>query len=162
MRSVHQSQRPISTLLSAVGWGGYESTSSHASDDDTPHVIDRPWVLCIDDDQDFSTGLKLRLQARGYDVIRAFAGMDGYRYAFEFNPAAILLDLHLPNLSGEEVLSQLRFHPSTAHIPVAIVTGMYQPGLEQKMLSLGARDFFRKPVDYARLAEAVDQYSSEA
>lgn len=162
MRNIHQAQRPISVLFSAMGWDEHASTAVHASDDETPHVIDRPWILCIDDDQEFSHGLKLRLQTRGYDVVRAFAGMDGYRYAFEFNPAAILLDLQLPNLSGEEVLSQIRFHPSTAHIPVIVVTGMNRPGLDHEILSLGANDFFRKPVDFARLAEVIDRYASTA
>lgn len=162
MHNIHQAQRPISALFSALGLGAKSSTAIHATEDDAPHVIDKPWILCVDDDQEFSHGLKLRLQTRGYDVVRAFAGMDGYRYAFEFNPSVILLDLHLPNLSGEEVLSQIRFHPSTAHIPVAIVTGMSKPGLEQKMLSLGANAFFQKPVDFSRLADIVDQFASQA
>lgn len=155
----HVQPHPIATYFPAIGWQD-ESRDLDARAHDAPaQVIDKPWILCIDDDQEFSHGLKLRLQARGYDVIRAFAGMDGYQYAFEFEPRAILLDLHLPSVSGQEVLSQLRFHPSTAHIPVVVVTGLRKEGLQQQMIALGAADFFQKPVDFDRLMETVDRFS---
>lgn len=115
----------------------------------------RPWVLCIDDDEDFTHALKLRLQTHGFDVVRASRGNDGYQFAFEFEPVAVLLDLNLPGESGEELLSQLRFHPETAHIPVMIVTGMNEPGLDRRLLSKGAHAFFRKPVSFPTLMEAV-------
>ena len=134
------------------------ATTSHAA---TLATATRPWVLCVDDDQEFSLGLKLRLQSRGYDVVRAFEGQHGYQFAFEFEPAAILLDLHLPNGNGEEILSQLVFHPETAHIPVLIVTGLNEIGLEQRMLSQGARGFFRKPVSFQDLADAVDRLAKQ-
>lgn len=149
----------MATYFDALGWSEEGTVAVCHDDEAPPHIVDKPWILCIDDDQEFSHGLKLKLQSRGYDVVRAFAGMDGYRYAFEFEPSAILLDLHLPGVSGEEVLSQLRFHPSTTHIPVVIVTGMYEEGLDQKMRSLGAAEFFRKPVSFDQLVDAVDEFS---
>tara|TARA_R110002167_G_scaffold97497_3_gene257322 strand:- start:168 stop:620 length:453 start_codon:yes stop_codon:yes gene_type:complete len=133
----------------------------HASHQLTTPKTDRPWVLCIDDDVEFSNGLKLKLQSRGYDVIRAFEGLDGYRFAFEFAPVVILLDLHLPQTNGEEVLSQLRFNPETSHIPVIVVTGLNEQGLEYRMRSLGARNVFHKPISYTTLATAVDHYAAE-
>ena len=159
--SNHSAPHPMATYFPALGWNDGGNVAVCCDDTSSPHVVDKPWVLCIDDDQEFSHGLKLKLQSRGYEVVRAFEGMDGYRYAFEFEPSAILLDLHLPNVPGEEVLSQLRFHPSTSHIPVVIVTGLYQDGLEHQLRKLGARDFFRKPVEYNRLIDAVDRYSRE-
>lgn len=121
----------------------------------------KPWILCIDDDEDFSSALKLRLQTQGYDVVRAFAGDTGYQFAFEFEPAAILLDLNLPNGSGEELLSQLRYHPETAHIPVLVVTGMNEPGLERRLLAAGAHAFFRKPISHASLLEAIQKANND-
>ena len=120
----------------------------HASHQLSTPKTDRPWVLCIDDDVEFSNGLKLKLQSRGYDVIRAFEGLDGYRFAFEFAPLVILLDLHLPKTE-------------TSHIPVIVVTGLNEQGLEYRMRSLGARNVFQKPVSYATLATAVDHYAAE-
>lgn len=122
----------------------------------------KPWILCIDDDEDFSSALKLRLQSQGYDVVRAFSSETGYRCAFELDPEAILLDLNMPNGSGEELLSQLHFHPETAHIPVMVVTGMNEPGLEKRLLDAGAHSFFRKPISHTSLIDAIQQARLEA
>lgn len=159
--TIPNNAKPISSILNAIGWDDTPSAAEPVNDNDTAGTISRPWILCIDDDQEFSHGLKLTLQSRGYDVVRAFAGMDGYRLAFEIEPVAILLDLHLPNGNGEEILSQLCFHPTTAHIPVAIVTGMREQGLEQRMISQGARAFFNKPIPMHTLVEQVDRFRQE-
>ena len=162
MTSFAQSKaKPISTLFPAIGWGHHLPNSTRAADSQAYETIDRPWILCIDDDQEFSHGLKLQFQSRGYDVVRAFAGMDGYRLAFEIEPVAILLDLHLPNGNGEEILSQLCCHPMTSHIPVAIVTGMKEHGLKERLIGMGARDLFEKPISMNKLADAVDRYRNE-
>ena len=116
-------------------------------------------MLCIDDDDDFTHALKLQLQTQGYDVARASHSKNGYQFAFEFEPIAILLDLNMPGESGEELLSQLRYHPETNHIPVMIITGMNQPGLETRLLNQGAHAFFRKPVSFNTLMDAILQIS---
>ncbi|HBE72095.1 MAG TPA: hypothetical protein DDW52_28490 [Planctomycetaceae bacterium] len=121
----------------------------------------KPWILSIDDDEDFSGALKLRLQTQGYDVVRAFAVDTGYQFAFDFEPAAILLDLNLPTGSGEELLSQLRYHPETAHIPILVVTGMNEPGLERRILAAGAYAFFRKPISHTSLLEALQKANND-
>ncbi|TWU47400.1 Polar-differentiation response regulator DivK [Rubripirellula tenax] len=135
---------------------------AHGAHEVAEYPVDRPWVLCIDDDAEFLHGLKLKLQQRGYDVVRAHEGDEGYKFAFKFNPVMILLDLHMPNTSGEEVLAQLRQHPDTAQIPVVIMTGLNEHGLELRMHSLGAHQVFRKPVPLDVLADAVDRYLADA
>jgi len=80
-------------------------------------TITAPWVLCIDDDSDFSFGLKQRLAEYGVDVLRAFDGMEGYRYAFSSQAQLILLDYEMPNGNGEYVLRRLKENPVTQDIP---------------------------------------------
>lgn len=120
---------------------------------------ERPFVLCIDDDEDFSHGVKLCLQSRGYEVVRVSKGIDGYRLAFELAPIVILLDLHMPGDSGEEILSQLRFHPATSHIPVMIVTGNRDSNLRDRMIASGATEVLQKPLNYDQLAKEVAKFS---
>ena len=153
---------PTSTLFPTIRRDDGLSPTIHPTLDSVPTPMDRPWVLCVDDDQEFLHGLKLKLQSRGYDVIRAFEGMDGYRFAFEFDPVAILLDLHLPNGTGEEILSRLCEHPTTAHIPVIIVTGLNEQGLEHRMMASGASEFLRKPIGFSQLVNAIDRYGHDA
>ncbi len=141
--------------------GEHDLVSSHRERAQPCYPVDRPWLLCIDDDAEFLLGLKMTLQTRGYDVVRAHEGMEGYKFAFEIDPVMILLDLHMPNTSGEEVLSQLRYHPATSHIPVVIMTGLSEPGLETRLHNLGAYEVFRKPIPFETLADAVDRYLSD-
>lgn len=150
---------PLSKLFSSFKW----SSSADVKVAEIPEqsANQDPWILSIDDDHDYTLGLKLRLQERGYKVVRAFDGNAGFRYAFEFEPVAILLDLYLPNTTGEEVLAQLRENAQTAHIPIAVVTGLQERGLDYRLLSNGANDVFHKPVPHSLLADTVDRYAAE-
>ncbi|MFG0266817.1 MAG: two-component system response regulator [Rhodopirellula sp. JB055] len=116
------------------------------------------WVLCIDDDSDFSYSMKLSLQNRGYKVARAQEARAGYQLAFEFEPIAILLDLMMADQSGEDLLAEFRFHPALMHIPVFIVTGVYSSNSRDRLLASGASDVFRKPVDLDAITEAIEYH----
>lgn len=120
-------------VIAALGWEP-ATVRLDSSERPRPHLIEKPWVVCVDDDADFSEGLKIRLQSRGYEVVHAHRGMDGLRYAFEFNPVAILLDLCMPGISGQQVLERLKSNESTRDIPVIIMTGLNQPGLKNQMV----------------------------
>ncbi|MGB7328903.1 MAG: response regulator [Rubripirellula sp.] len=155
---------PESALATLIALDAREEQSlrAHGAHERPEYPVDRPWVLCIDDDAEFLHGLKLKLQQRGYDVARAHEGDEGYKFAFKFSPVMILLDLHMPHTSGEEVLAQLRQHPDTREIPVVIMTGLNEHGLELRMHSLGAHQVFRKPVPLNALADAVDHYLNQS
>lgn len=117
-----------------------------------------PWVLCVEDDRDFSLALKLRLKHHGIQVVRAFEGAEGVNSAVARPADVILLDYNLPNGRGDFVLRQLKAHPATREIPVIIVSGQKSPGLEKQMLLLGAAGFFAKPVRFDELIEELGQY----
>ncbi|QDT05569.1 Polar-differentiation response regulator DivK [Rubripirellula lacrimiformis] len=134
-------------------------TAIHSSHQKCSYPVDRPWILCIDDDVDFSNGLKWTLQSSGFEVVRAFEGEQGYRFAFDLDPAVILLDLGLPKIGGEEWLAHLTLHPDTSHIPVIIVTAMNEQGLHDRLLSQGAKAVFQKPVSAIALIRKIKQLS---
>jgi DNA-binding response OmpR family regulator len=123
-----------------------------------PQPEARPWVLCIDDDSDFSFGLKLRLEQQGVDVLRAFAGMEGYRYAFTSPAQAIILDYEMPDGNGDYVLGRLKENPVTKDIPVIVLTGHRDHALERKMYNLGAVAYLTKPVDWEVLWSELRQH----
>ena len=69
------------------------------------------------------------------EVVAALHGSLGLELAREHNPALILLDLHLPDIGGEQVLQRLRDDPVTASIPVVIVSADATSGQIQRLLS---------------------------
>jgi CheY-like chemotaxis protein len=117
-----------------------------------------PWVLCIDDDVDFSTAMKCRLESYGVAVIRAYSGMEGYRLAFTRPASAILLDYSMPDGQGDYILGRLKDNPVTNQIPVIVITGKSDKMLRRRMLNMGAKEFFTKPVRFERLRDALAQY----
>ena len=134
----------------------------HTRQQPRPKRITKPWILCVDDDLDFVEGLRMRLKSRGFEVVRAGRGTDGLRYAIEFSPAAILLDLCMPGGTGQDLLQKLKANDATRQIPTIIMTGLDQPGLKAQMLSAGAADLFRKPVSPDLLVEVVRHYTKQS
>jgi signal transduction histidine kinase/DNA-binding NarL/FixJ family response regulator len=95
-------------------------------------------------------------------VIPAMQGRMGVDLARRHHPALILLDLNLVDLPGIEVLQILRDDPTTADIPVAIVSADAMPRQVQRLLSSGAVAYLTKPIDIHRLLELVDDAVAQA
>ena len=85
------------------------------------------------------------------EVVAALHGSLGLELAREHNPALILLDLHLPDIGGEQVLERLRDDPATASIPVVIVSADATSGQIQRLLASGASSYITKPIDVREL-----------
>jgi response regulator RpfG family c-di-GMP phosphodiesterase len=117
-----------------------------------------PWVLCIDDDPDYSRALKLRLESHGVAVVRAYDGVAGFHSAFANSASAILLDYHLPNAQGDYVLGRLKDTAITRDIPVIVVTGMKDRAIERKMMNLGAEVVLTKPVEFVTLRRELARH----
>lgn len=128
------------------------------SGDGTSRRGEPPWVLCVDDDPDFSKALQLRLEVHGVAVIRALDGSAGYRAAFTSPADVILLDYHMPNGRGDYVLRRLKENPVTRDIPVIVLTGMRDRSVERTMLNLGAEEYLIKPVGLDRLLEVLSRF----
>lgn len=121
-----------------------------------------PWILCVEDDRDFSLALQLRFKRHGISVVRAFEGVEGIQTALTRPAEAIILDYNLPNGRGDYVLRQLKANPLTKAIPVIVVSGQKRPGLEKEMLHLGAVRFFAKPVRFDALLEELQRHIAVA
>jgi DNA-binding response OmpR family regulator len=116
------------------------------------------WILHIEDDQDMSSALSMRLQPYGISVIPAFNGMEGYRCAF-LNPAsAIVLDMELPNGNGDYVMRRLKENPVTQDIPVIVLTGRRERSLERQMMNMGVAAYLHKPVNLDELLAVLQRF----
>jgi signal transduction histidine kinase/ActR/RegA family two-component response regulator len=89
----------------------------------------------------------------------ALAGID---LAFLHHPDLILLDMHLPDLSGEEVFIRLKAEPATARIPIVVLSADASPGTIRRLLARGAAGYLTKPLDLQELGLVLSQAVSIA
>jgi CheY-like chemotaxis protein len=148
----------VDAVFAVLGAGHSGKSAIPSSDQILFGREEIPWVLCIDDDEDFADALKIRLEDHGVAVIRAHSGMEGYRLAFTAPANAILLDFNMPNGQGDYILGRLKDNPVTRDIPVVIITGGRDKMLERRMLAMGATAFFVKPVGFDQLREHLSKY----
>jgi CheY-like chemotaxis protein len=74
-------------------------------------------------------------------------------------PDLILLDLHLPGMSGSEVLRELRARPATAAVPVAVLSADASPEVIRQMRARGVVSYLTKPLDLAELGQLLDGFT---
>jgi len=113
---------------------------------------DPPLALVVDDDETARELLDLTLRAEGYRVMVTSSGEEALVCARRYRPALITLDVFLPGIDGWEVLRAIRGDPTTADIPVVMVT---ISGERRTAFGLGAVEHLVKPVDRALLLGAL-------
>ena len=94
-------------------------------------------------------------------VMTAMQGQLALDLAREHRPELILLDLNLPDLSGEEVLRRLRQDPATARIPVIVLSADALPSRMTHVLAFGAQAYLTKPFSVPEMLQTVRFYLSE-
>jgi CheY-like chemotaxis protein len=90
-------------------------------------------------------------------LLSAMQGRLGLDLARQHRPDLILLDLHLPDMSGEEVLHQLREDPRTDDIAVVVISADATPGQVSRLIAAGALTYLTKPLDVRRFLEVIDE-----
>jgi PAS domain S-box-containing protein len=115
-------------------------------------------VLHIEDNlSNLSLIERVFAQRPGVEVIAAMQGRLGIELARKHRPALVLLDLHLPDIGGEQVLQQLRDDPMTSSIPVVIVSADATSGQIQRLLNAGAAAYITKPIDVREVLRHLDE-----
>ena len=89
-------------------------------------------------------------------LLTALQGRLRLELAQQHWPQLILLDLHLPDLHGHDVLRQLQADPCTRDIPVVVISADASRGQVQRLLGAGARTYLTKPLDRTRLLVILD------
>lgn len=89
-------------------------------------------------------------------LLSAMQGRVGIDLARQHTPDLILLDLNLPDLSGRDVLVELKSDPATRHIPVLVISADASPGQVQRLIEAGATGYITKPVDVSDLLDQLD------
>lgn len=101
-------------------------------------------ILVVDDEPGLQRLVQRRAEAAGFEVLQAATGAEGLALAASENPDLILLDQHLPDANGVDLLSRLKADPRTTHIPVVAWSGSDAAESEVASLRAGAASYFEK------------------
>jgi len=116
----------------------------------------RKKILLVDDSSTARLLARMVLQdSTGYDVVTARDGLEGLEKAKTEKPDLILLDVMMPKMDGIETCKRLRDEPTTAGIPIIMVTTRGEEGIAEASYAYGCNEFVTKPVDPAELLAKV-------
>ena len=87
-------------------------------------------------------------------------GRAGLQSATRNIPDLILLDLHLPDMHGDQVLRELKTEPATAAIPVVVLSADASRGVVHRLLASGALAYLTKPIELAELGTLLDTFAA--
>ena len=116
-------------------------------------------LLIVEDDPHYARVLIDLARDKGFKVLVATRGTEALDLAKQFQPAAVSLDVFLPDMLGWTVLSQLKHNPLTRHIPVQIITLDED---RQHALARGAFSFVNKPTTTEGVSAALTQIKEYA
>ncbi len=121
---------------------------------------DRNTVLIVEDNE---LNMKLFndvLLAQGYNVLKAYNGQDGFNMEREHHPDLVLMDIHLPGISGLEVTKWIKRDEDLKSIPVVAITAYAMKGDEAKIRAGGCESYLAKPITVKDLIDLVARYTS--
>ena len=113
----------------------------------------RPLIAVLDDEPQMCKALGRLLKTQGFEVVTFALGEDLLAACASRMPDCLLLDLHMPDINGFEVLERL----AAQHMPmpVVVITGHDQPGNAERVRALGAVEYLLKPVNEQSLLAAI-------
>lgn len=115
-------------------------------------------ILYIEDNDSNARLLQRIIESRlGVKFLTSKSGLHGFELARQHRPDVILLDLYLPDISGEQVLSRLRQDRKTADIPVLVITADATSSHADRLLAAGAQSYLTKPLEMPKLFSAIEE-----
>jgi DNA-binding NarL/FixJ family response regulator len=113
-------------------------------------------ILCIEDDRETASLIAEELTERGFEVVIAYNGGEGFAAIFKTMPDLILCDINMRIMSGFEVLEHLtKIAPRFGNMPFVFLTALTDRNNELKGRQLGADDYVTKPIDFDVLAAII-------
>jgi CheY-like chemotaxis protein len=113
-----------------------------------PATIDRrTTILIVEDDSALATVLEMSLDRQGFATLTANSAARAMELCRTQRPAAVLLDLQLPDADGLDVCQELTDDPTFGSVPVIIISGAEDPDVLRKARAAGCQYYLRKPYD---------------
>ena len=131
-----------------------------AEDRSVPAPRDNGGTILYIEDNPSNIRLMERLLSRraGVRLVTASDGAHGLTQARTAAPDLVFLDLHLPDMRGEDVLHQLVTDDATQHLPVAVLSADATPAQRERLIQLGAVAYVTKPILFAEILKLLDRH----
>jgi two-component system, cell cycle response regulator DivK len=117
-------------------------------------------ILVVEDNCDLRELLIRILTHFGYETIGAGSGTEAINQASVAHPDIILMDIYLPEMTGDEITARLKANPATRDIPVVFTTAFLVEVLKDRAPFTGAAEILQKPFSLTTLREILDKYLS--
>jgi len=108
-------------------------------------------IAVLDDEPQFCTALARLLKTHDFDVVTFTHGEEFFAACASPLPDCLLLDLHMPDVNGFDVLDRV----AAQHLPVLVITGHDQPGNAERVRAAGGLDYLLKPINETQLLHAI-------
>jgi len=118
-----------------------------------------PKILLFRTADDLTARLMSELSSAGYDVVAPES--TDVRTVIQHQPDLILLDVHLPDINGAEVLARLKAKARTRDIPVVVLSADATKSQISRLMSLGAEDYLTKPLDVDCFLKVIEEHFCE-
>jgi DNA-binding response OmpR family regulator len=121
----------------------------------------KKYILVVDDDPDLVETVAMMLESRGFEVGRAYDGIEGEESIKERRPDLVILDIMMPRKDGYVLCAELKANEETADIPVVLLTAVGEAVptttyTHADGMSTEADDYIPKPIDTDGLIEVVN------
>ena len=113
-------------------------------------------VMIVEDEPDAADLFAEMMRLNGYRVIKTYSGTPAISLMTEQKPDVIILDIMMPDISGLDILREMRSQPELASLPVVVVSAKATAADIRSGLDAGATIYLTKPVSYVDLKKAVD------
>jgi CheY-like chemotaxis protein len=115
-------------------------------------------ILVVEDNSDIRRLLVVRLKELGYEVFEAETGLNAFRHARATSPDLILMDLGMPVIGGDEVMTWLKTDLVTRHIPIVVTTAfLFGPAID-RAIAAGAAEVIYKPFNFDALHTTLQRH----
>lgn len=119
--------------------------------------MDQKTVLIIEDEEDAAELFAEMMRVSGFRVLKTSKSAPAISMMTADRPDVVLLDIMMPEISGLDILRQMRRDPNLANIPVVMVTAKSMPADIKNGMEAGASTYLTKPVGFMELKEAVER-----
>jgi len=125
--------------------------------------MSKKYVLIVDDDPDLVETVSMMLEDKGYEVGKAYDGVEGEEAIKQRRPDLLVLDVMMPRKDGYKLCAELKADKATRDIPIILLTAVGEAVpttsyTHAQGMSTEAEEYIPKPVDSKTLVDAVDSF----